>query len=223
MYVLYWIILYYIVLYTNYTHIYTHDDPCHDAKARFMDFPCHPIQPLKTQEVTALQNLLTWEDVEGRTIIKGHLQILILLCAAKGRVLVCWNCWILLTGWVSPFKWHKHMFHTCFFSQNERTLGWNMGMLTTKNREDRTKNRNVTDISGTLLSPVACRSFSTNVERPVFEDSNGEMEPPSTWTMWVIRLVDQKWIKSCDFLKHDFNSQCVSTIPTALLHFISVS
>lgn len=81
---------------------------------------------------------------------------------------------------------------------------------------------NVTDISGTLLSPVACRSFSTNVERLVFEDRNGEMEPPYTWTMWMIRLVDQKWIKRCDFLKHDFNSQCFSTIPTALLHFISV-
>jgi hypothetical protein len=76
--------MYYIVLYSYYTHIYTHDDPCHDAKARFMDFPCRPIQPLKTHEVTALQNLLTWEDVEGRTIIKGHLQILILFVRSKG-------------------------------------------------------------------------------------------------------------------------------------------
>lgn len=112
-------------------------------------------------------------------------------CAQQRAARVCWNCWqaefLLLKGTNTCFT------HVSSAKMNEH--GWNMGMLITKNR---TKNRNVIDISGTLLSPVACRSFSTNVERPVFEDRHGEMEPhPHGPCGSGIRLVDQKWIKRC--------------------------
>lgn len=81
-----------------------------------MNFPC-PLQTFKnTWEVTALQNL-TWEDVEGGTIIKGHLQILIV--ARQRAAMVCAG-----TADRLSFSLQKHML---FFQPKWMDMDGNWG------------------------------------------------------------------------------------------------